>query len=161
MMTSRPRSTKKRGANASSSRLPLAKPFARWGGGGAMMRGQTNDNSELQQDALHAQILHQPTRSTNKQHQFTYLVGDIEKGNVSLGLDEIRDLGPLLARGVDARGVVRAAVQEDDGALGRGLDVGLHRGKVQPHRLGVEVGVLTPLHAWCRVVCPRDRVTIL
>ena len=77
----------------------------------------------------------------------TNLVGDVEEGQVALGLAGVRHHLPLLLGGVHTRGVVSAAVQHDDGAVGRRLDVLHHPVKVQPHRLLVKVPVLLPLHA--------------
>ena len=48
------------------------------------------------------------------------LVRDVEKRNQASFLDDVGDGGPLVARRVDARGVVRAAVQHHDASLGRG-----------------------------------------
>jgi hypothetical protein len=75
------------------------------------------------------------------------LVGHVEEGYVLLVLDEVRQFLPLGVGRVDAGRVVRARVEEDDGALGRGRNVGLHAGKVEADRLLVEVAVLLDLEA--------------
>lgn len=70
------------------------------------------------------------------------LVGHVEEGVVALGLDDVGDLAPLLGGRVDTGGVVSAGVEEEDGALGGGLDVGDHALKVEADGLGVVVAVL-------------------
>ena len=45
------------------------------------------------------------------------LVRHVEEGEEFLLLDEVRDFFPLGRGGVDAGGVVRAGVQENDGTL--------------------------------------------
>lgn len=69
------------------------------------------------------------------------LVGHVEEGEVALGLDGLLNLLPLLDRGVDARGVVRARVPEEDAALGRGVDVAEQPVKVEADGVLVVVGV--------------------
>jgi hypothetical protein len=59
------------------------------------------------------------------------LVGEIEHDVVALGLREAGDLLPLLWRGVDAGGIVRAGVVEEDGAGSRGVNVGEHALRVE------------------------------
>ena len=69
------------------------------------------------------------------------LVRAVEEHVVALREDDVRDLGPLLARGVDAGRVVRARVKEDDGALGERAQ-GVEEWLVgEPDRRGVVVGV--------------------
>lgn len=70
------------------------------------------------------------------------LVGAVEEGEVVLLAQEGGDLLPLLLGRVDARGVVGAGVEEDDGAVGGGGDGGLHALKVEALCLLGEVGVL-------------------
>ncbi len=69
------------------------------------------------------------------------LVGAVEEGEVLLGADDFGDVGPLGAGGVDAGGVVRAGVQEDDAAFGGGVDGRAHAVVVEAFGLRGEVGV--------------------
>ena len=87
------------------------------------------------------------------------LVGDVEKGEQAAGSAQLRQLRPLGGRGVNARGVVRAAVQDYDAALRRRLQVRHHACKVQAHCRRVVVPVRLPLHLLVAedvlVVAPR------
>lgn len=69
------------------------------------------------------------------------LVCAVEEGEVLLGADDLGDVGPLGAGGVDAGGVVGAGVQEDDAAFGGGVDGGAHAFVVKTFGLWGEVGV--------------------
>ena len=51
-----------------------------------------------------------------------HLVRHIEEGDVVLLLQQVSNGLPLLARGVDARGVVRTAMQQNDGAIRSALE---------------------------------------
>ena len=69
------------------------------------------------------------------------LVGAVEKRE-EVSLPRHRgDLFPLVAGGVHAGGVVRAGVQEDDAAGGRGGEGGKHAAEVEGFGRGVEVWV--------------------
>ena len=70
------------------------------------------------------------------------LVGHVEEGEVTLGLDGLLDLHPLLGSRVDTGRVVGAGVEEEDGALGGGVDVAEHAVEVEADGVGVIVGVL-------------------
>ena len=74
------------------------------------------------------------------------LVGDVEEGEQAAGGAELGELRPLPGRRVNARRVVRAAVQDDDAPLRRGLQVGPHAGKVQADGGRVVIPVCPPLH---------------
>mmetsp|Transcript_72430 Transcript_72430/g.223771 ORF Transcript_72430/g.223771 Transcript_72430/m.223771 type:complete len:295 (+) Transcript_72430:613-1497(+) len=67
------------------------------------------------------------------------LVGAVHEGEELARLHDLDDLPPLLLRGVHARGVVGAGVQEDQGALRRALQRVHHAREVQ--RLGVRLVV--------------------
>lgn len=75
------------------------------------------------------------------------LVGHVEEAVVALRLHGGLDLLPLLGRGVDAGRVVRAGVEQEHAALGRGLDVGEQTLEVEADRVLVVVPVLLDLHA--------------
>lgn len=75
------------------------------------------------------------------------LVSHVEEGKVALLLGDLGDLLPLLLRGVNASGVVSAGVEEEDAALGGGLDVGDHALKVEADGVLVVVAVLLNLEA--------------
>lgn len=89
------------------------------------------------------------------------LVGHVEEGVVALLLDDVADLPPLLLGGVHTGGVVGAGVEQEDAALGGGLDVGDHALEVEPDRLLVVVPVLLDAEAGVAehrlVVRPRRR----
>lgn len=69
------------------------------------------------------------------------LVGAVEEGEVRLCFYRLGDLCPLLFCGVDAGGVVRAGVQEDDAAGGGGVEGGEHAGEVEGFGGRGEVGI--------------------
>lgn len=73
------------------------------------------------------------------------LVSHVEEGKVSLSLDGLRDLLPLLLGGINTSGVVRASVEQEDAALGSGLDISDHALKVEADGLLVVVAVLLNL----------------
>lgn len=75
------------------------------------------------------------------------LVGHVEEGEVAVSLDDLADLLPLLLGGVDAGRVVGAGVEEEDAALGGGLDVGNHALEVEADGVLVVVAVLFNLEA--------------
>ncbi len=75
------------------------------------------------------------------------LVGHVEEGKVAMLLGDLGNLLPLLLRGVDTGGVVSTGVEEEDTALGGGLDVGDHAVKVQANGMLVVVAVLLDLEA--------------
>ena len=60
-------------------------------------------------------------------------------------LDGVADLLPLLLSGVNTRGVVCARVEQDNAALGHGLDVGNHAIEVKADGVLVVVAVLLDL----------------
>lgn len=60
---------------------------------------------------------------------------------MSLPLDDLADLLPLLLGRVDPGRVVGAGVEEEDALVGRGLEVGLEVVKVEADRLLVVVRV--------------------
>ena len=70
------------------------------------------------------------------------LVGAVEEGEEAAGAHDGGDLFPLVLGEVDAGGVVRAGVEEDDGAGGGGVEGAEHAGEVEAFGLGVEVGVV-------------------
>ena len=51
------------------------------------------------------------------------LVSGVEDGKVVLGADDLGELVPLLSRGISTSGVVRARMEENDRAVGRGLEI--------------------------------------
>mmetsp|Transcript_27839 Transcript_27839/g.69788 ORF Transcript_27839/g.69788 Transcript_27839/m.69788 type:complete len:426 (+) Transcript_27839:122-1399(+) len=67
------------------------------------------------------------------------LICRVEKGEVLLLLEDFANFPPLVGAGVHAGGVVGTAVQEHDGALREGLQVGNVVVKVQAARGGVVV----------------------
>lgn len=73
------------------------------------------------------------------------LVGHVEEGEVALLLHDIADLAPLGLGRVDTGGVVSASVEEDDAALGSGLDVGNQTLEVEANGVLVVVAVLGDL----------------
>lgn len=73
------------------------------------------------------------------------LVGHVEEGVVVALLDSIADLLPLLLSRVNTSGVVCAGVEQDNAALGHGLDVGDHAIKVKADGVLVVVTVLLDL----------------
>lgn len=75
------------------------------------------------------------------------LVGHIEEGEVLLLLHDIADLAPLGLGRVDTSGVVSASVEQDDAALGGGLDIGDQTLEVEANGVLVVVAVLTDLKA--------------
>ena len=75
------------------------------------------------------------------------LVGHVEEGVVLALLDGVGDLHPLLLSRVDTGGVVGAGVEQDNAALGHGLDVGDHAIEVQANSVLVVVPVLLDLEA--------------
>ena len=89
------------------------------------------------------------------------LVRAVEDREELLLLHEGAELRPLLGRGVDASGVVRARVQQEEGALGRGVDVLHHAGEVEAARRRIVVAELDLLDAGVApdvvVVGPRRR----
>lgn len=89
------------------------------------------------------------------------LVGHVEEGQVAARLDGVADGTPLLRRGIDAGGVVGAGVQQEDGALGRILDVPQQAVDIEPDGLLVVVAVGLDVQAAVvkdgPVVCPRRR----
>lgn len=86
------------------------------------------------------------------------LVGHVEEGVVVAFLDGIADLLPLLLGGVDTGRVVGAGVEQDNAALGHGLDVCDHAVVVKADGVLVVVTVLLDLEAAVGedglVVCP-------
>lgn len=70
------------------------------------------------------------------------LVGHVEEGEVTLLLHDIADLAPLGLGRVDTGGVVSASVEQDDAALGSGLDVGNQTLEVETNGVLVVVAVL-------------------
>lgn len=70
------------------------------------------------------------------------LVRHVQEREQPPALDDLRDFLPLLEFGVDARGVVGACVQQDDGAFGDFGDVLQSAAEVEAARLGVVVAVL-------------------
>ena len=75
------------------------------------------------------------------------LVGHVEEGVVVALLDGVGDLHPLLLGRVDTGGVVGAGVEQDNAALGHGLDVGDHAIEVEANGVLVVVPVLLDLEA--------------
>ena len=75
------------------------------------------------------------------------LVGHVEEGVVVALLDGVGDLHPLLLSRVDTGGVVGAGVEQDNAALGHGLDVGDHAIEVEANGVLVVVPVLLDLEA--------------
>lgn len=73
------------------------------------------------------------------------LVGHVEEGEVALGLDELGNLAPLSLGRIDTSGVVSTGVEEEDAALGSGLDIGNHALKVEANGVLVVVAVLLNL----------------
>lgn len=116
---SRPRAANMRTAHASASRSPVANPCsarAGWGVAGGLGEARAAG-----------------TR--------THLVRDVEPRHEAPLCDDVGDGPPLLPRRVAASRVVRAAVQEDDGALRRGAEVGAEACKVEPLGCRVPVAV--------------------
>jgi hypothetical protein len=70
--------------------------------------------------------------------------------------EDVRELLPLLARRVDARGVVRARVQEEDAPRRRGLERGDDPVEREPDGRGVEVRVRLRVDA----DVPEDRKVV-
>lgn len=87
------------------------------------------------------------------------LVGHVEEWVMSLLLEELADLLPLLLSRVDSGGVVGAGVEEDEGVVGGSLEIGDQTIKVEANGLFVVVFVLLDLQARVEedglVVCPR------
>jgi hypothetical protein len=75
------------------------------------------------------------------------LVGHVEEGEVVLVLDGLADFLPLLLGRVDTGGVMCAGVEQEDAALGGGLDVGQHAVEVEPDGLLVVVAILLDVEA--------------
>lgn len=75
------------------------------------------------------------------------LVGHVEEGEVVAILDSLGDLDPLLLGRVNAGGVVGASMEQDNAALGHGLDVGDHAIEVEANGVLVVVAVLLDLQA--------------
>ena len=75
------------------------------------------------------------------------LVGHIEEGEVSLVLDDLADLLPLLLGRVNTGGVVGAGMEQEDATLGSGLDVGNQALEVEADGVLVVVAVLLDLEA--------------
>lgn len=75
------------------------------------------------------------------------LVGHVEEGEVVARLDSLSNLDPLLLGRIDASWVVGAGVEQDNAALGHGLDVGNHAVKVEADGVLVVVTVLLDLQA--------------
>jgi hypothetical protein len=75
------------------------------------------------------------------------LVGHVEESEVTLRLHDIADLAPLGLGGVNTGGVVSTGVQQNDAALGGGLDVLDETLKVQTDGVLVVVAVLLDLEA--------------
>ncbi len=75
------------------------------------------------------------------------LIGHVEEDIVTLRLDRITDLPPLVVRRIDSSRVVGAGVQQEDAAAGGTLHVLEHALKVQADRLRVVVAVLLHLEA--------------
>jgi hypothetical protein len=73
------------------------------------------------------------------------LVGHVEEGVVVALLDGVADLLPLLLGRVNTSGVVRAGMEQDNAALGHGLDVGDHTVEVKTDGVLVVVTVLLHL----------------
>mmetsp|Transcript_82345 Transcript_82345/g.255756 ORF Transcript_82345/g.255756 Transcript_82345/m.255756 type:complete len:235 (+) Transcript_82345:468-1172(+) len=69
------------------------------------------------------------------------LVGAVHEGEELALRHDLHDLLPLLLRGVHARRVVRAGVQEDHGALRRALERAHHALEVQGLRVRLVVGI--------------------
>ena len=102
--------------------------------------------ADEQRDALGGEVAHRP-RVRVEVAGCEALVSTVEEGVVRALLHDARDRLPLLVRGVDASGVVRACVEEDD-RLGRRV---LHGAKeaveVEADSLRVVVGVCHWLNA--------------
>lgn len=77
----------------------------------------------------------------------TDLVGRVEEGQQAAARGHLQDGLPLLAAGVDAGGVVRAGVEQEHGALGRGLQVLQQAVDVEAARGGEVVAVGDRLEA--------------
>lgn len=75
------------------------------------------------------------------------LVSHVEEGEVLAVLDSLSNLDPLLLGRVNTSWVVSASVEQDNAALGHGLDVGHHAVKVEANRVLVVVAVLLDLQA--------------
>lgn len=75
------------------------------------------------------------------------LVCHIEEGVMLLLFDDIGDLPPLLFGGVNAGGVVRASMQQDDRVIRRRLEILDHAVEVQTNGFLVVVSVLCDLQA--------------
>jgi hypothetical protein len=75
------------------------------------------------------------------------LVGHVEEGKVVARLDGIGNLDPLVLGGINTSWVVGAGVEQDNAALGHGLDVGDHSLKVEANGVLVVVAVLLDLQA--------------
>jgi hypothetical protein len=75
------------------------------------------------------------------------LVGHVEQREVTASLDGVADRPPLLGSGVNTSGVVRAGVQEEDGAAGSVLDVPQQSIDVETDGLLVVVAVALNLQA--------------
>lgn len=73
------------------------------------------------------------------------LVGHVEEGEVTLLLHDIADLTPLRLGRVDTGGVVSASVEQNDAALGGGLDIGNQTLEVEANGVLVVVAVLGDL----------------
>jgi hypothetical protein len=75
------------------------------------------------------------------------LVGHVEESEVALRLHDIADLAPLGLGGVNTGGVVSTGVQQNNAALGGGLDVLDEALEVQTNGVLVVVAVLLDLEA--------------
>ncbi|KAI6768913.1 hypothetical protein HG531_011102 [Fusarium graminearum] len=87
------------------------------------------------------------------------LVSHVEEGEVTLLLDDVRDLLPLLLGRVNTSGVVSTGVEKEDTAVGGRLDISNQALEVKADGLLVVVAVLLNLEAGVvedgLVVCPR------
>lgn len=81
----------------------------------------------------------------------------VEEREVLLLLDEVAELLPLSLGGINTGRVVCTSVQQDDGTLGRSLDIRLHTLKVESNGRLVKVLVLLDLQS--RVFSDWDVVT--
>mmetsp|Transcript_5590 Transcript_5590/g.12303 ORF Transcript_5590/g.12303 Transcript_5590/m.12303 type:complete len:333 (+) Transcript_5590:531-1529(+) len=69
------------------------------------------------------------------------LVGRIEKDQVSLGANDVGNFLPLFHRGIATGGIVRARVQENNGSIGRPLQILNHAVQIQIVRRAAVVSV--------------------
>ena len=114
-----PLSTKRRGADASLSRLPVAKPCTHSLCPRSCCRHDdarhnaracgSSPASSLMHDSMRCPVTMRQNKSHPQGMHQTDLVGNVEEGQVLLLLDHVGDLLPLVVRRVDARRIVRTA----------------------------------------------------